>query len=120
MGPAGPPGTDAKAWRHRRGFDPKQDYQRHDVVAMNGSSWLALKDDPGPLPGEGWALIAKGMKGEPGERGIQGPQGPTGPQGPAITKTHLDNWSLIFARDDGETFSVDLLPLLRQFAEEIR
>jgi hypothetical protein len=84
-GPAGPPGpagvagTNARQWRHRRYHDPKQAYAEGDVVAHDGGSWLAVCDEPGPLPGDGWAqLTTRGQRGKPGDRGERGPAGPEG------------------------------------------
>jgi hypothetical protein len=59
---------------HVRGtFDSGATYCLNDVVASGGSSWVALKDSPGTIPGPGWQLIAsqgkRGVKGERGERG---------------------------------------------------
>src|SRR5262249_17428611 len=60
-------------------FNETAEYRRLDVVALNGGSFIALKDAPGPCPGSGWQLIAsqgkRGAAGEKGERGAQGPQG---------------------------------------------
>jgi hypothetical protein len=78
-GEPGPPGTKARQWRHRRYYDPKQAYAESDVVAHDGGSWLALCDEPGPLPGDGWAqLTTRGQRGKPGDRGERGPIGPEG------------------------------------------
>jgi hypothetical protein len=82
VGERGLPGVDgrsAKPWRHRRYHDPKQAYAEGDVVAHDGGSWLALCDEPGPLPGDGWAqLTTRGQRGKPGDRGERGPAGPEG------------------------------------------
>jgi hypothetical protein len=78
-GEPGPAGTNARQWRHRRYYDPKQAYADGDVVAHDGGSWLALCDEPGPLPGDGWAqLTTRGQRGKPGDRGERGLQGPEG------------------------------------------
>jgi hypothetical protein len=52
-----------------------------NIVALNGSSFIARRDDPGSCPGDGWQLIAsagkpglKGKRGEPGPRGERGPE----------------------------------------------
>jgi hypothetical protein len=51
-------------------------YLANDVVAFNGSSFVALKDRPGACPGDGWQLLASaGKRGARGERGLQGPCG---------------------------------------------
>jgi Collagen triple helix repeat (20 copies) len=78
-GPAGQNGADARQWRHRRTYDPKQAYADGDIVAHDGGSWLALYDEPGPLPGDGWAqLTVRGQRGKPGDKGERGPAGPEG------------------------------------------
>ena len=80
-----------------------------DVVAHNGSEWRAVKDDPGPLPGDGWVLGAKGSRGKPGE---QGPRGNQGPPGPGITGVAaLAGDELVLVQADGSALSVDLAPL---------
>ena len=59
--------------RARGLYDPNvTDYRAMDVVAHNGSEWRAKTDNPGPLPGDGWALGAKGARGKRGERGPSG------------------------------------------------
>jgi hypothetical protein len=58
------------------------EYHRLDIVALNGSSFIAKRDDPGPCPGEGWQLLASaGRTGGRGERGEAGPRGPLGDKG---------------------------------------
>jgi hypothetical protein len=60
-------------------YDPKESYKRFDIVALNGSSFIARKDDPGECPGSGWQLHASaGRSGGRGERGEQGPRGMQG------------------------------------------
>ena len=51
-GEAGRAGADAKQWRHQRAYNSQAAYTDGDVVAHDGGSWLALQDDPGPLPGD--------------------------------------------------------------------
>jgi hypothetical protein len=48
----------AKAFTVRGTFDATATYSRHDIVALNGSSFIAKRDSPGNLPGEGWQLLA--------------------------------------------------------------
>jgi hypothetical protein len=69
-------------------YDPKESYKRFDIVALNGSSFIARKDDPGECPGAGWQLHATaGRSGGRGERGEQGPRGPQGPKGDPVSIT---------------------------------
>jgi hypothetical protein len=55
-------------------FDSTAVYNHHDVVMHGGSSWVALQDTPGALPGPGWRLLAcsgkRGARGEPGKSAI--------------------------------------------------
>jgi hypothetical protein len=76
------PGRDAKSIRHRGTFTEGSDYAAYDAVALNGGSFLALRDKPGPCPGPGWQLLAApGKRGVAGERGPQGDRGSTGAAG---------------------------------------
>jgi hypothetical protein len=52
-------------------FDADTVYNYLDVVAFNGSSWVATRDRPGDLPGPGWQLLASA--GSRGPRGARGP-----------------------------------------------
>jgi hypothetical protein len=57
-------------------YDPDTKYRLLNIVALNGSSFIAKRDDPGPCPGEGWQLLASaGRTGGRGERGERGPAG---------------------------------------------
>jgi hypothetical protein len=67
-------GRDGNSIAVRGTFDQSASYRRLDVVALNGGSFVALKDAPGPCPGGGWQLIAsQGRRGAAGERGERGP-----------------------------------------------
>src|SRR5262249_5407311 len=67
--------TEALAHRVRGTFDPKAHYVSNDVVACNGASFIARRDNPGACPGDGWQMIARqGQRGPPGERGAPAPQ----------------------------------------------
>jgi hypothetical protein len=94
----GPSGTDwvqiARGGRDgiipqlRGTYDAKQSYKKFDIVALNGSSFIARKDDPGECPGSGWQLHASaGRSGGRGERGEQGPRGMQGPKGDTASIT---------------------------------
>ena len=51
-------GRDGNSITVRGTFDETADYRRLDVVALNGGSFVALKDAPGACPGSGWQLLA--------------------------------------------------------------
>ena len=46
-------GRDGKSIAVRGTFDESVNYRRLDVVALNGGSFIARKDAPGPCPGPG-------------------------------------------------------------------
>jgi hypothetical protein len=86
-------GRDAKSLRHRGTFKDDLEYAAFDVIALNGGSFLALHDKPGPCPGPGWQLLAG-----PGKRGIAGPQGDRGPAGiagpPGKDAAEIVGWAM--------------------------
>ena len=71
--------------RVRGTFQPGTNYSRGDMVALDGGSFIARRDNPGPCPGAGWQLMAK-----QGQRGIAGPEGPRGPSGKSIVSWIVD------------------------------
>lgn len=75
----------AFAMRIRGTFDPKAKYGVGDVVALDGASFIARRDNPGPCPNAGWQLLAR-----QGQRGIAGPEGKRGPPGAVITGWIVD------------------------------
>jgi hypothetical protein len=67
---------------HPRHLQPGRHYARLDIVALNSSSFIARKDQPGPCPGEDWQLIVRaGKQGRPGPRGAKGERGEPGSKG---------------------------------------
>jgi hypothetical protein len=80
-------------------FNETAEYHRLDVVALNGGSFIALKDAPGLCPGPGWQLIAsqgkRGAAGEKGERGPPGPRGDAGASGATIRDWKIDRTSYV-------------------------
>jgi hypothetical protein len=87
-------GRDGESIAVRGTFDQSVSYRRLDVVALNGGSFIALKDAPGPCPGPGWQLIAsqgrRGAAGQKGERGERGPQGNSELSGATIRGWKID------------------------------
>jgi hypothetical protein len=104
--------SDFAGGRARGLFDPRiKDYRAHDIVAFNGSEWRAIKNDPGPLPGPGWMLGAKGTRGRPGERGKDGVH---------VSAIELLGYTLAIDLSNGERLCVNLLPALELFERERR
>jgi hypothetical protein len=104
-------GQDGRGFVVRGTWSPTETYARHDIVARNASSFVALKDNPGECPGEDWQLWAgQGKTGKPGEPGRQGIQGQPGKDGAAIVGGVFDarDMKLILTRSDGGSFSVDM------------
>lgn len=104
-GERGAPGEPAYPGRACGAWDAAAEYRAMDVVAWNGSEWRAVKDDPGPLPGDGWRLGAKGSRGKPGEAGKPGKPGAK------VAELVLADDALVLVHDDGSALSVDLKPL---------
>jgi hypothetical protein len=91
------------ALRIRGTFDPDALYLANDIVALNGSSFIAMKDRPGSCPGPDWQLLASA--GKRGERGARGTQGHTGPAGPTVRWLSFDSrrMALVITLSDGST-----------------
>jgi hypothetical protein len=104
-------GVDAPVGDVRGLYDPEGQYRKFDLVTLNGSEWRAKRDDPGPLPGEGWALSAqvgkRGEKGIPGERGERGYKGEAGLPGPAPVDMNWEGFTLVVSYSDGTTLAAD-------------
>ena len=129
-GPAGP--TGATGERGVQGepaypgracglWDAAGSYRAMDVVAQNGSEWRAVRDDPGPLPGDGWVLGAKGSRGKPGDRGEKGERGLTGPQGSpgvSVVKMMIVDFEVRLLLSDGTQLSGSLLPAFERYHRE--
>jgi hypothetical protein len=70
-------------------------YNFLNIVALNGSSFIAKYNDPGVCPGDGWQLIASaGKPGKPGPRGEQGERGSSGIGLPGRDGLTIKTWKL--------------------------
>ena len=110
---AGRDGVDGLSFSIEGTFDPQRvDYRRLSVVALNGGSFVAVRDNPGPCPGDGWQLLAtRGKPGKPGEDSRV--KGDPGPPGPTVKSMSIsDDGVLTLANADGSTVELDLYPLL--------
>jgi hypothetical protein len=108
-------GRDARTPVVRGTFDTREQYRELDVVAFDGATWIARRDNPGLCPGDGWQLAAKqGRTGRPGPRGPRGEKGDRGPAiMPAIVNSKIDeNYNLVVLRADD---SLEVIPLRAAF-----
>jgi hypothetical protein len=89
---------------------------------LNGSSFVARHNDPGPCPGDGWQLFTSvGKRGQQGPKGERGERGPTGPPAiaPSIASTEIDaNYNLIILYTDNSCDAIPLRPAFEQFQLE--
>lgn len=105
-GPEGQPGRDGAdgATGELRGlYDEHAEYRRLDRVSLNGSEWIARRDDPGPLPGDGWMLGAQGKRGKPGI---------------SIESAAVDGYAMVFELSNGKTLRADLRAMFERYDEE--
>ena len=105
-------------------FDQSASYRRLDVVALNGGSFVALKDAPGPCPGPGWQLLAsQGKRGVAGEKGERGPKGDAGASGATIRDWKIDRARYLVTpvmSDGSDGPPLELRGLFEQFFSEVR
>jgi hypothetical protein len=117
-------GRDGKGITVRGTFNETAEYRRLDVVALNGGSFIALKDEPGPCPGPGWQLLTcPGKRGVAGEKGERGPQGNPGASGATIRDWKIDPAHYVATpvmSDGSEGPPLELRGLFKQFFLESR
>jgi hypothetical protein len=105
----GKDGKDGREWVVRGTYNAEETYERGHVVALNGGSFVAKMDEPGPCPGEGWQLLASvGKRGNPGEPGKPGLRGDPGLPGATITGFEVEGMMLIASMSDGTLIECDL------------
>jgi hypothetical protein len=93
-------------------------YCHLEVVALNGSSFIARHDDPGLCPGEGWQLIASaGRVGKPGQKGERGEKGEAGPR---IVGCEIDraSYTLTLILSDKSKVALQVRGLFEQYHDE--
>jgi hypothetical protein len=120
------PGRDAKSFRHRGTFKDDAEYASHDIVALNGGSFLALHDKPGVCPGPGWQLLCaqgkRGATGDPGPRGPIGVAGAPGHDGEIIIGWAVDrtSYTVTPVMSDGTSGPpLNLRELFVQFQDDV-
>lgn len=109
---AGRDGSDGRSLRVRGTWAGAETYDELDVVALNGASFIARHDNPGPCPGEGWQMVAG--QGKQGKPGLPGPPGKAGPVTTAsvVAAQISDQGMLTLVNADGTTVDCDLYPVL--------
>jgi hypothetical protein len=116
----GKDGRDGRSLEVRGLFSDKETYKALDIVALNGGSFIAKRNNPGPCPGAGWQLIAsQGKRGDKGERGLQGVSGVA----VFIASWQIDraNYIAVPVMSDGrEGPPLELRSLFEQFHTEAR
>jgi hypothetical protein len=94
-------GKDALGFKVCGTYSAEKAYSKHDVVAFNSGSFVALKDGAGTCPGPDWQLFSgPGKRGDKGERG-EGVQGKQGSPGPTIVEWVREGYSAIPMMSDG-------------------
>jgi hypothetical protein len=121
-GPEGPKGADAPLPKWCRTFSADQTYSAMSIVAHNGASWIALRDNPGPLPGDGWGLLAQqGRRGERGDPGKQGEPGRKGDPGAYIVGWVREGFNAIPILSDGASGApLDLRGMFEEYHADAR
>jgi len=109
-------GSDGRSFNIRGTWVEDEEYRQLDVVALNGASFGARKDNPGPCPGEGWQLIAaQGKRGNQGDRGLKGDKGDRGENGTPVVAMDINlDGLLTLTNGDGSQVTCDLYPVLSQ------
>lgn len=112
--PAARDGADGKSFTVRGTWTAGQDYRYLDLVALDGGTFVALRDAPGECPGAGWQLVSpRGKPGRPGDRGPAGERGTRGEPGPAVTGIEIDHTGMVtLTNADGSTVEHDFAPVL--------
>jgi hypothetical protein len=112
-------GLDGKGFSHRGTYDPQKSYKSGDVVAKDGHAFVAVEDQTGGLPGDGWKiLVSRGERGRPGPQGEAGAKGEKGERGASIIAGSIDPTIKVMdlVDSDGEKITLDLEP----FVEVVR
>lgn len=105
-------GADGRSFKVRGTWQDGETYQALDVVALNGASFAAKRDEPGPCPGDGWQMLSM-----QGKAGRPGPKGDQGDRGLAVTASvvggHVtDDGVIVIKNADGSEARIDAYPIL--------
>ena len=113
-------GRDGRAPRFAGTYAAGLAYRELDVVALNGGSFVALRDAPGTCPGDGWQLVvSRGKAGQPGKDGLDGRDGAPG-LNVASWRIDRKGYALQPVLADGTTGpAIDLRELFEQFRADV-
>ncbi len=102
-------GADGRSPNVRELWSADEEYRHLDIVALNGASFIAKRDNPGECPGDGWQLMAmQGKQGKPGQA-IKGDPG----RAATVTAARIsDDGLLTLTNADGSEVQCDLYPVL--------
>jgi hypothetical protein len=122
---AGHDGCDGLTLNFRGGLDAYKKYQQFDVIEFDGSSFVALRDNPG-IPGDpGWQLLChrgnRGPAGDVGPRGRKGERGARGEAMPTIVSWTIDrtHYRAVPTMSNGQAGApLELRGLFEQFVLE--
>lgn len=108
-------GEDGRSVDVRGTYDKGEEYRYLDIVALNGGSFIALRDAPGDCPGDGWQLLAgRGKPGQAikGDKGEKGDAGHGEPGAPVVAMMVDDAGMLTLTNGDGSEVKADFYPIL--------
>jgi hypothetical protein len=111
-------GLDGLSFCVKGTYQQGEPYSRFDVVALNGGSFVARRNNPGPCPGDDWQALC--FQGKRGPVGPKGDAGERGPPGPPIRGCELEaeRYTLILNQSDGASVRVNLRPLFEAYHAE--
>jgi hypothetical protein len=119
--------SSGKSLTVRGTYDINEAYKHLEVVMLNGSSFVALKDNPSLCPGDDWQLLAsrgsRGHSGPEGQRGLMGLRGERGEAAPMIRAWEIDRTRYVatpIMSDGSRGSSLELRALFEQFFAETR
>jgi hypothetical protein len=82
-------------------YEEGAEHRRLDVVALNGGSFVALRNSPGPCPGDGWQLLASRGKTGPALKGEPGPPGDPGKDAAEVAGVYRSGDEIVVTFADG-------------------
>ena len=119
-------GSDGLTPTIRGTYDGSGKYKELDVIALDGASFVAKRDNPGICPGDGWQLLSRqgkpGQRGETGQSGLRGEKGERGEPGATVVSWQLDRerYRISPLMSDGKVGpAMELYPLFSQYHAEV-